>query len=165
MSESKPKSDTAKKRPKTAMRALRPDDIDQVVAIDARITGRPRRGFFEKRLAAAIADPGAFIYVGAAEGKALAGYVFARILEGEFGGTAPVAVLDAIGVDPAHQGAGLGRKLMARLDEVMRSKGVHELQTQEVWTNQAFLAFLAGAGFEVAPRQILELVVADAAGF
>ncbi len=163
MSESKPNEGTARERPRTAMRALRPGDLDQVVAIDARITGRPRRGFFEKRLSAALAEPGGFIYVGATAGRALHGYAFARILEGEFGGTAPVAVLDAIGVDPAGQGAGLGRKLMARLDKVMHSKGVHALQTQEIWTNHAFLTFLAEAGFEVAPRRILELALADAA--
>lgn len=163
MSGSTPNASTTKKQPRTVIRALRPNDLDQVVAIDARITGRPRRGFFEKRLAAALAEPGGFIYVGAAAGMELHGYVFARILEGEFGGTAPVAVLDAIGVDPTRQGAGLGRELMARLDKIMQSKGMHELQTQEVWTNHAFLAFLAGAGFEVAPRRILEIALADAA--
>ena len=72
--------------------------------------------------------------------------------------------LDAIGVDPGSQGRGIGRQLLAGLDEVLRHKGVHEMHTQEAWTNHELMRFFDAAGFRLAPRQVLELRVADAAG-
>ena len=40
--------------PDTDLRPLGPEDLDRVVEIDRRLVGRSRRGFFEKRLAAAL---------------------------------------------------------------------------------------------------------------
>ncbi len=44
-------------------RALRPKDLDAVIEIDRRITGRTRRGFFEKRLEAAKRGAENFIVI------------------------------------------------------------------------------------------------------
>jgi GNAT superfamily N-acetyltransferase len=143
------------------LRPLTPDDLDAVVAIDRKHSGESRRGFYEKRLERALRNPKGFIYVGVCEGDTLAGFAFARLLGGEFGREDAVAALDAIGVDPARHGAGLGRRLMAGLEEVMRKKGVRELQTQANWTNQGLLRFLGAAGFQTAPRIVLERDVSE----
>ena len=39
------------------LRALAPSDLDAVVALDRRITGGARRGYFQQRLAAALRQP------------------------------------------------------------------------------------------------------------
>jgi hypothetical protein len=39
---------------------------------------------------------------------------------------------------------------------VARSRGARELRTQASWTNHALLHFFASAGFQLAPRTILE---------
>lgn len=147
------------------VRPLGVDDLERVVAIDRKLSGRARRGFYETRLKAAIREPKRFIYVGLCDGEALDGFVLVRLLEGEFGGEAPVAVLDAIGVDPDHQGSGAGRALLAGLEDVMRQKGVPELQSQLDWNNHTLMRFLDGAGFRLAPRVVLSRPVAEPVAF
>ena len=66
-----------------AITPLSADDLDAVVAIDKVLSGRSRRGFFEKRLAAALEEPGDFVYVGLRHDGQLAGYALARLVEGE----------------------------------------------------------------------------------
>jgi len=148
-----------------SIRPLTADDLETVVAIDAKITGRPRRGFYEKRLQAAQEEPKGFIYVGACKDGGLVGFVMARLLAGEFGSQAPVAVLDAIGVDPAAHGGGWGSALMDGLDDVMRQKGVSELQSQVDWTNHGLIGFMDQAGFELAPRYVLRRQVGGPIAF
>ncbi len=137
------------------VRPLTGDDLDRVVAIDRKLSGRARRGFFESRLAAALRDPGGFIYIGVCDGDDLLGFAMTRLQEGDFGMKVSVAVLDAIGVDPDHHGAGLGRRLMAAIEDVMCQKGVQELHSQLDWNNHALLRFLDAAGFKLAPRVVL----------
>lgn len=139
-----------------ALRALTADDLDRVVAIDAQLAGRTRRQFYRKRLEAALARPQDFIYLGYDAGGRLDGFLMARLLEGEFGGTEPIAVIDTLGVDPECFGAGLGRALMQGLEALLRRKGITEIQTQADWRNFTLLRFLAYWGFEVAPRHVLE---------
>lgn len=131
-------------------------DLAAIVDLDRKVTGESRRGFYEKRLAAAGREPRAFVSLAVeAEGR-LAGFVFAQILDGEFGGKEPVAVLDAICVDPDDRGAHLGRHLMAALDRQLAAAGVREIQTQADWTELDIVRFCAAAGFDLAPRLVLE---------
>ena len=141
------------------IRPLEAADLDAVVAIDAVFTGRSRRSFFERRLDAALKDPKAFVYVGACIGGELKGYALVRLLGGEFGHDS-AGMLDAIGVEPEARGAGLGGTLLSGVEEVMRHKGIAELQTETEWTNAGLLGFLAHAGFERAPRVVLKRDVA-----
>ncbi len=151
----------ANKDNSVTVRPLTADDLNAVVAIDKQIAGRPRESFFSRRLEAALKGPGDFIYVGACIGGNLKGFALVRLLTGEFGQSA-VGVLDALSVDPTSKGKGIGRALVARVDEVLRHKGIREMQTETNWTNGELLAFFAHAGFERAPQTILTRgVVAD----
>lgn len=141
-------------------RPLRADDIERVIAIDRAYSGRSRRRFFEKRFAAAKAQPEDFIHVGVAQDGALRGYAIARVLRGEFGHKQAVAVLDAIGVDVESRERGVGQALMAELNTVMLRRNVRALQSQAEWTNSDLLRFLAAAGFQLAPRLTLERAIA-----
>ena len=139
-----------------ATRPLTGDDLDRVIALDRKLSGHSRRGFFEKRLAAALREPKAYLYIGLLADGVLAGYVMARLLRGEFGDDALVAQLDAIGVDPDFQGRGAGRALIDALDAIMAQKGVAELHSQVDWSNHTLAGFFARNGFRVAPRIVLE---------
>ncbi len=150
-----------KKMTAAAVRPLTVDDFKRVVDIDSKLSGNWRQGFYSKRLAAALENPGDFIYVGVDDGDRLAGFAFAHLLRGEFGESGTMAVLDAIGVDPDHRAKGHGQALMAGLIEVMKHKGVDELQTQVDWHNHELLHFLAAHGFAAAPRMILERDTAE----
>ncbi|MFQ5660763.1 MAG: GNAT family N-acetyltransferase [Gammaproteobacteria bacterium] len=138
------------------IRPLIADDFDSVVSIDAVNGGRRRPAFFEKRLAAALAEPNYFIYIGYEDDDRLAGYLLARLHEGEYGESRPVAVLDAIGVTPECQGQGVGTALLQKLEAVLKHKNVTEIQTQADWHNLGFLRFISAAGFQLAPKQVLD---------
>lgn len=138
------------------LRALKPEDLDRVVEIDRGITGRSRRGFFEKRLQASLADPDGFIVMAAEVGGTLSGFAIARFQDGEFGEELPFALLDAMGVDSDYQRQGVGKMLIEGIDRVTRKRGVHELRTQAEWTNNALMRFFARVGFSLAPHLVLE---------
>ena len=89
-------------------RPLRADDVERVIAIDRAHSGYSRRRFFEKRFAAAKAQPEDFVHVGVVQDGALRGYAIARVLRGEFGHKQAVAVLDAIGADAESRERGVG---------------------------------------------------------
>ena len=146
----------AKKKSRPRVRPLTAVDLPQVVQIDARITGRARPGFFEKRVAAASAEPEYFIYIGCEVEGVLKGHLLARLQEGEYGINERVAVMDAIGVDPDSMGAGIGREMMTDFERILRHKQVREFQTQTEWNNLGLLRFFSAYGFKLAPRQVLE---------
>ncbi|MDT8320978.1 MAG: GNAT family N-acetyltransferase [Xanthomonadales bacterium] len=141
------------------IRPLEANDLDAVVAIDARIAGHRRPAFFEKRLEAALAEPKDFIYIACERDGALQGYLQARLLEGEYGSSHKVAALDNIGVEPDRQGEGLGKALLDEFKAILRHKGIPEITTQADWRNRDFLGFLSAAEFRLGPRQVLECEV------
>jgi len=141
----------------TDLRPLKPEDLDRVVEIDARITGRSRRLFFEKRLQAALADPHGFIALAVeGAGAALTGYAIARLQNGEFGDDHRVAVLDVIGVDPDTQHSGAGTTLLEGISARLKKMNISELRTQVDWQDRDLTHFFAAAGFDLAFDQVLE---------
>ncbi len=71
-----------------SIRPLARLDLDAVVAIDAAIEGWSRRAYFERRLRAALHEPALHAQFAASDARGLAGYILARVLEGEFGESA-----------------------------------------------------------------------------
>jgi ribosomal protein S18 acetylase RimI-like enzyme len=137
-------------------RELRPSDLDEVAAIDQAITGRVRRGFYARRFASLAGEATPFFGVGATERGLLRGFALAHVLDGEFGGRAPVGVLDAIGVDPAAARQGAARAMTAALEALLAGRGVRELRTEAEWTQHELISFFSGRGFRLSPRLVLE---------
>jgi len=137
-------------------RPLTADDLERVIDIDAQYVGRRRDGFYRKRLEAALADPGGFAYLACDVDGTLQGYLLARLQDGEYGTAGRSASMDAIGVDSASGSKGMGRSLLAALDEILRHKGIGVVYTQAEWSNLPMLRFFAGTEFSLAPRYILE---------
>jgi GNAT superfamily N-acetyltransferase len=146
----------------TAVRPLRPGDLDDVIALDKAITGRSRRGYFEKRLAAALREPEAHVQFAVDGESGLAGFALARVLAGEYGRTEAALTLEIIDVDPGQRRRGIGARLLAALEGEMRHRGITELLTEARWTDHGLLRFLAAGGFALAARQVLECAVAEA---
>jgi L-amino acid N-acyltransferase YncA len=138
------------------VRPLRPTDLDRVIAIDSGHVGKPRRRFFEKRLAHAKQHPEDFVQVGVTNGGTLVGFAFARIQRGEFGRDQAVATLDAVGVEQDSRERGIGHALMDSLCKLLREKEVQSLQSLADWTNHPLLRFFDSSGFWLAPRLVLE---------
>ncbi|MBI5904225.1 MAG: GNAT family N-acetyltransferase [Deltaproteobacteria bacterium] len=138
------------------IRPLLPGDLDRVSDIESRIAGHPRNGFLSKRFAAAAAAPGGFLSCAATVGGGLVGYAFARLQEGEFGATGPMAVLDVVGVDPDAQGKGIGREVVGGIERGMKERGIVTLRTQVAWGSHGMIRFFSSAGFLLAPCRIVE---------
>ena len=78
---------------KLTIRTLEREDLGDVVAIDAIAERRPRRAYFERRLDAARLQPGLHAQFAACDEKGLAGYILARVLDGEFGTAAALSTI------------------------------------------------------------------------
>lgn len=139
-----------------AIRPLKQEDLDWITPIENRLAGHPRREFLEKRFSVMAADPAHFISCSALSYGNSAGYAFARIQAGEFGGSDTVAVLDVIGVDPYAQGLGIGKALMRELETQLKARNIGVLKTQVEWPNRKMVGFFSTTGFRLAACQIIE---------
>ncbi len=140
----------------TAIRPLRLEDLERIIAIDATHTGAPRRRFMERRLRAAHQAPDEYLQVGVEHAGTLIGFALGRILQGEFGWHEPVMVLDVIGVELVSREHGYGHMLMDAVVAVMRARGVRRLHSQADWRSHNLLQFLDSTGFRYAPRIVLQ---------
>jgi predicted N-acetyltransferase YhbS len=144
------------------LRSVNDGDLESVIALDRSHSGQSRRGFFEKRWRAMAREPEAFISLAAEQENTLVGFVLAHVLDGEFGGSETVAVLDAVGVANDRQGKGIGSSLMRGLVDRVRARGGHELRTQARWDQRGLLEYFAKAGFRLAPSVVLERSTGEA---
>ncbi len=140
-------------RDRIPVRAMKESDLDKLVEIDARITGRNRRGYFERKLLEALHESDVRVsLVAEVEGEP-AGFIMAKVDLGAFGRIQPVAVLDTIGVDPNAQDRGVGRALLSQLLMNLSTLRVERIRTELGWTEHDLLRFLERCGFR--PSQML----------
>ena len=138
------------------VRTLTMDDLEAVVRIDRRITGRGRRDYFDLKLKEAMRDTRIVVSLGAEIDGSLVGFLMGRLYYGEFGVVEPVAILDTIGVEPERAGAGVGTALLNQFRMNLEALGIETIQTQASWDAWPLLAFLSKQGFEPVPRLSLE---------
>jgi ribosomal protein S18 acetylase RimI-like enzyme len=139
------------------VRALRPQDLEDVIALDARAAGRRREEYFKLKLKQALSDTGIQISLAAELDGAFAGVLLARVYYGEFGMTEATAVLDTIGVRPELRGRHVGGALLAQLRTNLLGLGIKRLQTEVSWDSLELIAFFHHQGFLPAPRLCLDL--------
>jgi len=144
------------------VRQLRPDDLDAVIALDSKNTGRRRDEYFKLKLAQSLSDTGIQVSFAAEREGELAGFLLARVYYGEFGIMDQVAALDTFGVHPGHRGKGVGRALLRQLRHNLLGLGIPTLQTEVAWEDQELLSFFQHAGFRPAARFCLDLNLNEA---
>lgn len=141
------------------IRALNKDDLNAVVAIDSAIEGHSRRGYIERRLAAALREPELHLQLAATDTQGLAGYLLARILVGEFGRPRPALRLEIIGVRPDVRGGGIGAQLLQALSDPCRKRGLSAIQTAASWRDHDMLRWFDSMGFALAIDRWIECAV------
>ena len=134
------------------VRAMRAADLPQIVRIDREITGRDRRDYIEGKLGEAMDDAAIRVSLAARLDGAIVGYLMARADLGDFGRTAPVAVLDTIGVDPAYEHRGIGHALVSQLFANLGALQVDRVETVVAPADLGLLGFLHHTGFEPSQR-------------
>ena len=145
------------------IKPLADTDHEAVIALDQLLSHHSRRGFFEKRWQAMARNPPGFIALAAYHGDSLRGFALGHVLQGEFGDTAPVIELDALGVALEDQAQGAGHALIERFVDAVRELGGGELRTQVAWDQSGLTNFFARCGFALAPRLVLERATGSAA--
>ena len=143
--------------PGIVVRGLRPEDLEAVIALDAKNTGRRREEYFKLKLQQNLVESGIKISLAAELDGLFGGFLLARVYYGEFGTMEPAAVLDTIGVHPDFKNQGIGTAMLRQLRTNLKGLGVPSLQTEVHWDDGEVLAFFHGAGFRPAQRFCLDL--------
>ena len=143
----------------TTIRRLRPADLEAVIALDAKVTGRRRDEFFKLKLKSALAETGIEVSLAAETDGCFAGFLLAKVYYGEFGQPEMTAVLDTVGVHPDFRHLGVGHALMRQLYANLAALGIRRLQTEVSWDEMGLLAFFKHEGFLPAPRLCLDRVI------
>lgn len=143
------------------IRALARGDLPAVVAIDAALEGRTRKDYVERRLAAALREPALHAQFAAVDADGVAGYILARVLQGEFGRNGPALRLEMVGLRADVRGQGAGAQLFGVLADWARRHGIRDLHTAATWSDAGMLHWLHSVGFELAPSYILEAALDD----
>ncbi len=135
------------------VRTLTRDDLPAIVRIDAKLTGRERSDYIRRKVEDALGDSDIAISLVAREDNHAIGFLTARVDLGDSGRTAPVAVIDTIGVDPGYAKQGVGSALLSQLFGNLSSLRVERIETIISRSDFALLGFLYRVGF--APSQRL----------
>ncbi len=141
------------------VRTLGADDLDWMVRIDEKHSGRRRTEYLRLKLHEAQADTGVRISLGAWVDGEPCGYLMGRVYYGEFGIPEPMAVLDHLGVSPAFTGRRVGAALMRQFRMNLRGLNVETVQTQVDWDQLDLIGFFQKAGFRPSSRLCLEMPV------
>jgi len=143
--------------PGIVVRGLRPEDLEAVIALDAKNTGRRREEYFKLKLQQNLVESGIKISLAAELDGLFGGFLLARVYYGEFGTMEPAAVLDTIGVHPDFKNQGIGTAMLRQLRTNLKGLGVPSLQTEVHWDDGEVLAFFHSSGFRPAQRFCLDL--------
>jgi ribosomal protein S18 acetylase RimI-like enzyme len=144
------------------VRRLSASDLEPVIALDARITGRRRTEFFRLKLKQSLDETGIMLSLAAEADGLFAGFMLSRVYYGEFGTLEPVAVLDTLGVHPDFRRRGVGTALLDQLRTDLTGIGVQTLRTEVSWDDMDLIGFFHREGFRMAGRLCLDLEVTPA---
>ena len=121
-------------------------DIDQVLRLDEKITGKPHAAYYESKAAAYIARAPEYCLV-AEHHDRVVGFVLGDVRGWEFA-TAHSGWLEIIGVDPDYHGQGVSRALMDELFEKFHRAGVAVVNTMVNWNDGDLIDYFRANGFE-----------------
>lgn len=154
---SSPSSDdfTALARDRVPVRTLTEADLAGIATIDRRHSGRDRTAYYARKLDQVLNRSGVRLSLMAEIDGMPAGFVMARVDHGEFGQTADEAVMEAIGVDPAFAGQGVGRALMSQLMANLTVLRADTVRSETDWNDVGLIGFLDA--MEFAPAQRISL--------
>lgn len=134
------------------VRTLAAGDLEDIVRIDRRLTGRERRAYLAARLDEALVEAAFKLSLLARFEGTGAGFLMASADYGDFGRMEPAAVIDTVGVDPNFAHRGVGRAMLSQLFFNLRALGIERVETEVGTGNADLFAFLASAGFRPGER-------------
>lgn len=139
------------------IRPVRRADLDQVIAIDATVTGLEKRKYWAsvyRRYGAGGGAEKQFL-VALAQGRVV-GFVIGEVRDWEFG-SPPCGWVFAIDVDPQARLGGIGTQLLQAISAQFRRAGVRKLRTMMAIDNTLILSFFRSQGMMAGPLISLEM--------
>ncbi|MEO8309890.1 MAG: GNAT family N-acetyltransferase [Caldimonas sp.] len=139
------------------IRAVRRRDIDQVIAIDAVVTGLEKRAYWlsvYRRYGAGSHPERAFL-VAELAGR-IVGFVIGEVRDWEFG-SPPCGWVFAIDVQQGVRLGGIGTRLLEAIATCFRAAGVTKLRTMLTRDNTLILSFFRSQGMMAGPLISLEM--------
>lgn len=143
------------------VRPVRRGDLDQVIALDAAVTGLEKQPYWRsvyRRYGVAGKDPRQFLV--AVASRRVVGYVIGEVRDWEFG-SPPCGWVFAISVDPQARLAGVGTRLLQEIGAVFRRAGVRKMRTMLARDNTLILSFFRSQGMMAGSLIPLEMDLED----
>ncbi len=128
------------------MRAVRRGDLDQVIALDATVTGLEKRSYWLsvfRRYGAGAHEQRHFLV--AVAGRRIVGFLIGEVRDWEFG-SPPCGWVFAIDVLPDARLSGIGTRLLEAISALFRRAGVTKLLTLLASDNTLLLSFFRAQG-------------------
>lgn len=139
------------------VRAVRPEDLPQVVALDARVTGRRQAEAWQQVFRRyGVGGKGTRHFLVAVAGGAVLGFVVGEVRDWEFGSPRCGWVL-SVEVDPEARQAGLGSALLQAITARFRRAGAHVVRTMLARDNTLILSFFRSQGMMASRLLLLEM--------
>jgi ribosomal protein S18 acetylase RimI-like enzyme len=140
-----------------AVRPVRVDDLAQVIAIDATVTGLEKRDYWRSvyRRYGDSGQVGRQFLVADAGGRVV-GFVIGEVRDWEFG-SPPCGWVFAIDVKPDSRQAGIGTRLLEAICASFRRAGVRKVRTMLGRDNTLILSFFRSQGMMAGPFIPLEM--------
>lgn len=128
------------------VRPVRRGDLDQIIAIDATVTGLEKRSYWRSvyRRYGDAEQAGRKFLVADAGGRVV-GFVIGEVRDWEFG-SPPCGWVFAIDVRPDIRRSGIGTRLLEAICASFRRAGVRKLRTMLARDNTLILSFFRSQG-------------------
>lgn len=142
---------------RVVIRAARRGDLDQVIAIDATVTGVEKRPYWLSvfRRYGDGARPERHFLVAEADGR-VAGFIIGEVRDWEFGAP-PCGWVFGIDVMPSARQLGVGARLLSELIARFRREGVDTLRTMISSRNSLLQSFFRSQGMRAGHLLPLEM--------
>ena len=139
------------------MRPVRRDDLAQVIAIDATVTGLEKRDYWRSiyRRYGDADHAGRQFLVADRDGRVV-GFIIGEVRDWEFG-SPPCGWVFAIDVKPDARQAGVGAGLLEAICAGFRRAGVRKVRTMLGRDNTLILSFFRSQGMMAGPFIPLEM--------
>jgi ribosomal protein S18 acetylase RimI-like enzyme len=145
---------------KATVRPIRAGDLEQIIAIDATVTGLEKRKYWrslQRRYGNGNRSGGTFLVADVA-GRVV-GFVIGEVRDWEFG-SAPCGWVFAIDVEPEFRQSGIGTRLLDAICANFRRKGIAKVRTLLARDNTLILSFFRSQGMMAGPFIPLEMDLA-----
>jgi GNAT superfamily N-acetyltransferase len=139
------------------VRPVRRGDLDQVIELDATVTGLEKRKYWLSvyRRYGAHEHADRHFLVGVAQARVV-GFIIGEVRDWEFG-SPPCGWVFAIDVDPRARLGGVGTGLLQAISTSFRRAGVRKLRTMLSRDNTLILSFFRSQGMMAGPLMSLEM--------